>query len=328
MNRRTAGAALVAAVGIVAIALAAATLTSTATTDTGVGGGLAGAGEGVVGSGEGGFVPFSGSPFGVPLLPLPPFGPLLSLLFALLLLVGILYLLANWQVIPRVVAATLLMLAIVWLARYLPLPALQPIFPEDFVANETGLGDPPGGGFQGDVEPSAPSAFLFLVLAMGVVVGAIVLLRGAARDTDDETPATDLDTDAVTAQAAGVGRAAGRAADRIQGPRSAELENEVYRAWRDMTQHLDVSNPDASTPGEFATAAVDAGMDRSDVRRLTRLFERVRYGGADPADHEETAVEILRRIESNYATEEPPGPGSADDDASRADVDSESGAGP
>jgi len=71
-----------------------------------------------------------------------------------------------------------------------------------------------------------------------------------------------------------------------------------------MTDLLEVAHPEASTPEDFADAAVEAGMRREDVEELTDLFRTVRYGpeGATPG-REQRAVEALRRIESTYAPE-------------------------
>ncbi|MFD1597698.1 DUF4129 domain-containing protein [Halobellus rarus] len=80
----------------------------------------------------------------------------------------------------------------------------------------------------------------------------------------------------------------------------------MYRAWVEMTAHLDLDRPQSSTPGEFAAAAVDAGMDPDDVDELTRLFEAVRYGDERVTDaRADRAVAALRRIESAYAGDEP-----------------------
>lgn len=164
---------------------------------------------------------------------------------------------------------------------------------------------PRGGGGaprSGGGELTAPSAVFGLVLALALVgtVALLVLSTGddeasdAAPVAEEEEPAVDVGD---------IGRAAGAAADRIE--RDADVENEVYRAWGEMTDLLDVSNPKASTPGEFADAAVAAGMARDDVTELTRLFEDVRYGGEAPTgERESRAVEALRRIESTYADAE------------------------
>jgi hypothetical protein len=99
-----------------------------------------------------------------------------------------------------------------------------------------------------------------------------------------------------------IGRVAGRAADRIERDVGAPVENEVFRAWREMTERLDAPSPRSSTPGEFAQAAIEAGLDPADVSELTDLFREVRYGGADPtSEREERAAAVLRRIEREYA---------------------------
>jgi len=55
-----------------------------------------------------------------------------------------------------------------------------------------------------------------------------------------------------------------------------------------------------STPGEFAEAAIEAGLDEDDVGQPTQLFEEVRYGKRDPESREERAIEVFRAIEAAY----------------------------
>lgn len=156
------------------------------------------------------------------------------------------------------------------------------------------------GGFeQGASVTTSPVAWLLVVVLGGALVVSVALLLRAGEDEDRIDPPDEPDPTADP-EVAAVGRAAGRAADRIEA--AADLDNEVYRAWDEMTTHLDVDNPDASTPAEFAAAAAEAGMAREDVDELTRLFEEVRYGGvAATPDREARAVSALRRIESTYA---------------------------
>jgi hypothetical protein len=164
-----------------------------------------------------------------------------------------------------------------------------------------------GGGLLGGTEAIQPSLPTFALVAalvgLIVVVGVFVLTsdHDFVDETDDiEDEEEDVD-ESVDVRA--VGRAAGRAADRIEA--DGEYENEVYRAWAEMTTHLEVERPESSTPGEFAAAAVDAGMDRDDVDRLTGLFTDTRYGGAEATEQREReAVDVLRRIEATYAGEE------------------------
>lgn len=175
-----------------------------------------------------------------------------------------------------------------------------------------------GGGMPGASEgtsPVPPSLALLALLGLVLLVAVAVVLRAS----DDEAvvperPPQPSDEERV----AEIGRVAGEAADRIAG--AGDLENEVYRAWREMVALLDVDNPRATTPGEFARAATAAGMARADVAELTDLFEAVRYGGAAPtAEREAAAVAALRRIESAYAGDDAPGWPDAGDGGSDAD---------
>ncbi|WP_276280844.1 DUF4129 domain-containing protein [Halorussus caseinilyticus] len=179
-----------------------------------------------------------------------------------------------------------------------PLPKTQSSLFEQgnvSIVPEGGSGAPGGGAGTSFTDPS------FLLMAgLGVALLAAVALLFVSSSGDDpedeETVAEPDDTEDVRA----VGRAAGEAADRIEG--TTDVDNEVYRAWSEMTDHLDVANPASSTPAEFTAAAVDAGIDRDDVAELTSLFEEVRYGGESPTEErEQQAVEALRRIEREYA---------------------------
>jgi hypothetical protein len=179
-------------------------------------------------------------------------------------------------------------------------PAQQP-------ANQTRTANGSAGGSGGlggaaETATSQPSVLLVIVLVV-LVLAAIVLLYVASaddivdsqidREPDEEEEATDI---------AAVGRLAGEAADRIEAGDS--FDNEVFRAWVEMTAHLTVEHPESSTPAEFAAAAVDAGMEPDDVRELTDLFEEVRYGDREVTpEREQRATEALRRIEESYAAE-------------------------
>jgi len=161
-------------------------------------------------------------------------------------------------------------------------------------------------GTDGRDELQNPLVLAVLALASVAVLGVLLLSRrrdGAAvtteqQDNNEETAAGNDST--------ALGTIAGRAADRIEAGDGdgGVATNEVYRAWREMTAQLDLDDPDTATPREFQHHAVTAGMSPSDVRELTRLFERVRYGGESAtADREERAVQVLRRIESTYGEE-------------------------
>lgn len=175
-------------------------------------------------------------------------------------------------------------------------------------AQETGEGDPTivdlGGG-DGDEDETGtsvpiPTVLFGLVIVLAVLASA-VLFFAAGSTGESATPTSDeIPSESGEPSIEAVARSAGAAADRLEA--DAELDNEIYRAWAEMTAHLEVRSPESSTPAEFADAAVDAGMAREDVEELTRLFEDVRYGGVEPtADRERRAIGALRRIERTYA---------------------------
>lgn len=161
--------------------------------------------------------------------------------------------------------------------------------PETEVNDTAGTDSRGGGGATVALGPVV-SAVLVVGLALLVVAAAVAIVRATGGETGEIT--TDADE---TSTDAAVGRAAGRMADRLSQSASA---NDIYRAWAEMTDHLDVETPRTRTSGEFATAAVDAGLPSEDVATLTALFERVRYGGRSVTDErKERAIAALRRVE-------------------------------
>jgi hypothetical protein len=53
----------------------------------------------------------------------------------------------------------------------------------------------------------------------------------------------------------------------------------------------------SATPGDYARAAIDAGLPAGPVRRLTALFEEVRYGNQpSTADRVRSARSALRSL--------------------------------
>ncbi|WP_339103462.1 DUF4129 domain-containing protein [Haloterrigena salinisoli] len=169
--------------------------------------------------------------------------------------------------------------------------------------SENGSSGPLGGG-DGDGPVSGPTlpSLLVLTVLLVTVVGAFAALFYGGDDEGRESTASAAEPD-DDVQRSELGRAAGQAADRIEA--GDDFENDVYRAWREMTDPLEVDRPDSSTPGEFAAAARDAGLDPSHVDELRTMFEDVRYGDRPVTDdRERRAVEILRRIEAVYADDD------------------------
>lgn len=139
------------------------------------------------------------------------------------------------------------------------------------------------------------------VVLLGVIVVLLVALLARRSQRSDSLLSDESASDSGVTES--IGEVAGETADRIEG--DAALENEVYEAWAEMASILDVDDPETSSPEEFADAAREAGIERRDVEELTRLFEEVRYGTADPTPmREQRSVEALRRIERTYTDSE------------------------
>lgn len=282
--------------GILAVAFTAATLPTAVDPERpGQGGsGPPGAGDG--GSGFGGPLP-EGSPGAT--VEIPFLTELLALLAALALVALLAYLFVHWRRVFRAVAVLVGLFVAFWLF-------FQVFSPEPSTVVPPSLEPLPANGSSGGGDPDAVTdpTFAAVVAVLALVVtllGTVLAVRRRTSDRDRPAPA-DAEGDEAVRRA--VGRAAGRAAERIEG--SDDADNEVYRAWREMTELLDVSRPETNTSGEFETAAVDAGMEPADVRELTELFELVRYGGHDlDQSDERRAVELLERIETRYGVEEP-----------------------
>lgn len=282
MERTTAAAGMVALIGIVALAMAAASVTEPVPIDGGGGGGIGTSG----GSGFGETDPA----FAV--VEVPFLQEVLLLIGLVLAIVAVAYFAVHWrEAFYFVVGFGVLVVLLLGLAEFVgraSRPAIAPI------GNRSGslpLRAPGGPDGPVMVAPSLPVLVGLLVIA-GVLVALGLRRLADAEAAENATGSAE--------RVAAVGRAAGRAADRIE--TSDDIGNEVYRAWVEMTELLDVAAPESTTPGQFAAAAVEAGLDRGDVNELTRLFEDVRYGGRPVTPIEEhRAIAVLRRIESGYA---------------------------
>ncbi len=326
MQRSALRAILLAILCLSVLALAAATLDSTQSGGSGLGsGGGSGGGDG---PGDGGSEPTpqpntpsqpqlanESSPddpieLCAPIVKEPPV-IIAVVLAAVVTFLGLLYWYNEFVAIAGTVMVFgpigLIMLVFARCERQEPEPNLEP---GNVSANSSSGGGGVGGGDAGVVDPSLPVVAL-AVIGILVVLGAVAYyltgddtLGGAsdAEEADEEEEADVVDATDV----AEVGRLAGEAADRIEA--SGDFENEVFRAWREMTRPLSVPKPQSSTPAEFADAAVAAGMNDGDVERLTELFDEVRYGGREATpEREREAVSLLRSVEDEYADVESAG---------------------
>lgn len=300
MNREHVVSGLLALFALLALGGAAAALDAPIAGGGGAGGAGSDAGVGVgsdtefrIGFGGGNVSTVGGSP-------LPPWLYQLVLVLMTIGLFAGIYLFYRDHGLKRMATLSAVM-AVGLLAVYYLFNSLQPSEP---TSNRTGgfleEVQVPGGAASGpeSAQQAVNDPPTALLLLLGVVLlGAVAIIVRSSGDQTVELgtvaePDAESDVSAVAA-------AAGRAADRIDD--DAELDNAVYRAWREMTTHLPVDNPASSTPAEFADAAVAAGMDREDVAELTRLFEAVRYGDEPiTPEREDRAVAALRNIERSY----------------------------
>jgi len=302
MDRRNVAAALLAALAVLALATAAASLDVLGNEGGDLGTG-SGDGPGVGTAGSGGFSfaePSTTEPFDL--------GPFAStLLFIAFLLLAAYGLLAYWRTVGLAglasVAVGTLLVALFMLFTFRG--TTDGGLPGNATENATIFAGGGGGSLlagESTTTPADPSFALAAVVLLGIVGAAAAFVSFGS---DDVAPAPADGEESADADVAAVGRAAGEAADRIA--TGTDVENEVYRAWETMTAHLDVADPETSTPAEFAAAAVDAGMDPDDVAALTRLFDETRYGGYEVTDDRaERALTALRDVEAAYADEEEP----------------------
>ena len=297
MNRRTVEAAVIAVLCILAVAVGAATLTSPATSGEG-GGGLFGDGDG-----DGSFAtpePREEPEVG-PEIPLLDEFLLVLAALALLALLG--YLFVYWRRVLRllvviVIVAAVLFAAVMLLLQFVDTDESESVLPDDL--GQPGEGDTGSAG-EGDTGSATPTPLAVLGVLVLALVGVALVLFGTTRSPRE--PDEEVTNAGDGGDAAAVGRAAGRAADRLEA--GTDLDNEVYRAWREMTGLLEVKNPETKAPREFAAAAIEAGMNPDDVDELTRLFEDVRYGGrAATEEDERRAIDVFRRIETTYGNSE------------------------
>mgnify|MGYP000651501881 CR=1 FL=1 len=200
-------------------------------------------------------------------------------------------------------------IALIIVVNHLWLTALQP--PEGYpipTGNESagaGGGGNSSSGGGGGGEPVGSGNMFVTVALFGAVLVGLVAVFGAEYipwEREDDTTRAEVAEEASDDES--ISEAAGRAADRIEAAEDSAA-NEVYRAWREMAESVDVGDPQTSTPAEFAAVAVDAGLDRDRVAELTELFEAVRYGDRPVTEErEQRAVAALREIEREHGGDE------------------------
>jgi HJR/Mrr/RecB family endonuclease len=133
--------------------------------------------------------------------------------------------------------------------------------------------------------PPAWLVTLITLLVLALFAGAILVVW---RRMQSEAPAIEL-----------VGQEAQDALDELHA--GGNLHDIVVRCYIEMgrvvARQTGVQRHEAMTPREFEARLAMAGLREDHIRRLTRLFEAVRYGTQAPSKREEReAVECLSAI--------------------------------
>ncbi|ELZ24108.1 hypothetical protein C475_12702 [Halosimplex carlsbadense 2-9-1] len=160
----------------------------------------------------------------------------------------------------------------------------------------------PASGFGGS------SVFRMLLAALGAAYRYRLALVGAA--------AVLTLAALASRRAGGIGvlagrRRAGDPSSDDEGDRSArkwpqgDPDEVVERAWVDLVERADATDPVARTPAEVRRSAVEAGLDPDAVETLTESFRAARYSGDSPDETRRAAVRRARRALADDSGGEP-----------------------
>lgn len=218
---------------------------------------------------------------------------MMIIFYVVYILVSLLTKRGRQRLLRELIRLTLIVILFVWVnkngEKYLA--ALGP--PVDAVVNvsQEGLANAPVAEF----DPATPSWIPIALLAAGTLVLAAMV--GAAvwwwyypekhGDLTEATPAQKLAAEAEQA---------------VQAIEAGEEVSDVilrtyYRMEKILAEQRNLARARAMTPSEFAVALGQHGLPQGAIQELTRLFEAVRYGGAQPdTEMQSRAVKALRAI--------------------------------
>ncbi len=132
-----------------------------------------------------------------------------------------------------------------------------------------------------------------LILVLGVMVAAWLLFRRIQRSRTTDNPLDELVEEARVVL--------------VNLQSGADLRDTITRCYTEMVRLINtrrgVARDISMTPREFELRLAASGLGEVHIRRLTRLFERVRYGphALGPAEEQE-AEACLRAIIEAYTT--------------------------
>ncbi len=214
------------------------------------------------------------------------FWPALLIVLVLLVLVIFMLVTAEGRKMLVYVLLMLLLLAVVLLLRERPSGADKSRGTQSTAAAET----PAAGPVQTAFEPPP-----WLVLSASVAAGLLIVGAGAFVGGRLWRRRRPVRSDLFTALA---GEARQALADLQAGE---DLHDTVLGCYREMVRTLqerrDIRRGPAMTPQEFARGLAETDLPQEDIWRITRLFERVRYGQHRLGQAEEAeAVACLQAI--------------------------------
>ena len=199
-------------------------------------------------------------------------------------------------------------------------PAVALLAALGFLAGRT---EPDGGAGEGGASPfwgsfaALPRATMTALVRGSTRLGAV--LSGAGRAATGVLGGVGSALGGISLPSLGLPDRSGRAGDAasavgsvLHSSRDAEAEEtvvpaesepdereppaSVYEAWAALTAEVSPPQLAVRTPGEVARAAVAAGYPADAVRRLTRAFREVRYGGRPDEGRLDGARDALARI--------------------------------
>jgi len=137
-----------------------------------------------------------------------------------------------------------------------------------------------------------PSQWLVIVMTIGLAISIASLVVGIALYIRRRIPRKSSPLEQLAQEAQ-------EAIDALQA--GADLKNTVIRCYHEMSlillEQRGLKRAAAMTPREFERDLEDSGLPGEQVRRLTRLFEMVRYGTKIPDEQEESlAIKSLSSI--------------------------------
>ncbi len=237
-------------------------------------------------------------------LPFDPFRLLASCLWVLLIISVVLLIVspqARKELFKRIVSYLVLALL-----AYGAISVLQPLFqPGENLITPPEISDFSGESSTGEELPTPPDYVFnppqWIVIATTVfilLVPMLIVWLGWNYFAPKKSPAPETSLKQLT-------QSAQTALDELDS--GGDVKDTVLRCYRDMSNTLQqqrgLHRRQGMTPREFERYLAQSGLRTEHIRRLTRLFESVRYGKKSPGRRDEQeARDCLNAITRTYGT--------------------------